>query len=182
MRLLEKVAKRKVKIVNYDPQWPVLYEKEKALIQKTIGHIIIGIEHIGSTAVPGLGSKPIIDILVAVNHLSGAEQCIEPLQSIGYEYVPEYEESVPERRYFHKGHPPKEQHYHLHMVELTSDFWKKHLLFRDHLRTHPKFAQKYYELKKRLALKYGSDREGYTEAKTSFIKSILAKATRKNEQ
>ncbi len=153
-----------------------------AVIQKAIGHIIVGIEHIGSTAVPSLGAKPIIDILVAVNHLSDAEQCIEPLQSIGYEYVPEYEESIPERRYFHKGGPPKEQHYHLHMVELTSDFWKKHLLFRDHLRTHPKIAQKYHELKKRLALKYGSDREGYTEAKTSFIKSTCAKATRKHEQ
>jgi len=182
MKLLEKVAKRKVEIVNYDPQWPMLYKKEKTLIQKAIGHTIVGIEHIGSTAVPGLGAKPIIDILMAVNHLSDAEQCIEPLQSIGYEYVPEYEASIPERRYFHKGHPPKEQHYHLHMVELTSDFWKKHLLFRDHLRTHPKIAQKYHELKKRLALKYGSDREGYTEAKTSFIKTIVTKATHEHKQ
>ena len=182
MKLLEKVAKRKVEIVNYDPQWPMLYKKEKTLIQKAIGHTIVGIEHIGSTAVPGLGAKPIIDILMAVNHLSDAEQCIEPLQSIGYEYVPEYEASIPERRYFHKGHPPKEQHYHLHMVELTSDFWKKHLLFRDHLRTHPKIAQKYHELKKRLALKYSSDREGYTEAKTSFIKSIVTKATYKHKK
>ena len=182
MRLLEKVAKRKVEIVNYDLQWPTLYEKEKALIQKAIGNITVRIEHIGSTAVPGLGSKPIIDIMAAVNTLSDAEQCIEPLQSIGYEYVPEYEASIPERRYFHKGHPPKEQHYHLHMVELTSDFWKKHLLFRDYLRTHPKIAQKYHQLKKRLALKYGSNREGYTEAKTSFIKSIVAKATHKTKQ
>ena len=182
MKLLEKVAKRKVEIVNYDPQWPMLYKKEKTLIQKAIGHTIVGIEHIGSTAVPGLGAKPIIDILMAVNHLSDAEQCIEPLQSIGYEYVPEYEASIPERRYFHKGHPPKEQHYHLHMVELTSDFWKKHLLFRDHLRTHPKIAQKYHELKKRLALKYGSNREGHTEAKTSFIKTIVAKAKHKHIQ
>lgn len=163
-------------------QWPVLYEKEKALIQKTIGHIIVGIEHIGSTAVPDLGSKPIIDILVAVNHLSDAEKCITPLEGIDYEYVPEYEESIPDRRYFHNGDPPKEQHYHLRMVELTSDFWKKHLLFRDHLRTHPKIAQKYHKLKKRLALKYGSDREGYTEAKTSFIKFILAKATHKHKK
>ena len=180
MKLLEKVAKRKVVIVYYDPQWPRLYEKERALIQKVIGHIIVVIEHIGSTAAPGLGAKPIIDIMVAVNHLKDAEKCIKPLESIGYEYVPEYEESIPERRYFHKGHPPKEQHYHLHMVELTSDFWKKHSLFRDYLRTHPKVAQEYYELKKRLAVKYGSDSEGYTEAKTSFIESIVAKAMGKH--
>jgi len=180
MKLLEKVAKRKVEIVDYDPQWPVLYKKEKALIQKVTGHIIVAIEHIGSTAVPGLGAKPIIDIMGALNHLNDAEKCIKPLESIGYEYVPEYEESIPERRYFHKGHPLKEQHYHLHMVELTSDFRKKHLLFRDYLRTRPKVAQKYYELKKRLAIKYGSDREGYTNAKTSFIESVIAKTSHKH--
>ena len=168
-----------VNIIDYDPQWPLLYEKEKRSILEAIGHIIVRIEHIGSTAVPSLGAEPIIDIIVAVNHLNDAEKCIEPLASIGYEYVPEYENSIPERRYFHRGKPPKEQHYHLHMVELTSDFWKKHLLFRDYLRTHPEEAREYYELKKRLATKFGSNREGYTTAKTSFIESVLPQAKKK---
>lgn len=118
--------------------------------------------------------------MVAVNHLNEVENCIEPLRRIDYEYQPKHEVSMPERRYFHKGRPPKEQHYHLHMVELTSDFWKRHLLFRDYLRTRPKVAQEYYELKKALADKYGSDRESYTEAKTSFIDSVLAKAKKKS--
>jgi GrpB-like predicted nucleotidyltransferase (UPF0157 family) len=166
---------KKVEIVDYDPQWPLIYEEEKRRILQVIEHIIVRIEHIGSTAVPNLGAKPIIDIMVAVNHLGDAEKCIEPLQRIGYEYQPEQEASRPERRFFRKGNPPKEQHYHLHMVELTSDFWKRHLLFRDYLRTHPKIAQKYYELKKRLAIEYSSDREGYTNAKTSFIESVVAK-------
>jgi len=160
-----------------------LFEKEKDLVLNAIGHIIARVEHIGSTAVSGLGAKPIIDIIVAVNHLSDAEKCIEPLQRIGYEYQPKHEASMPERRFFRKGDPPKEQHYHLHMVELTSGFWKRHLLFRDYLRNHQKVAKEYYELKKRLANKYGSDREGYTEEKTLFIESVVAKAkVEKNAQ
>jgi len=114
--------------------------------------------------------------MVAVNSLGDAAECIEPLQRIGYEYQPEHEKSWPERRFFRRGNPPKEQHYHLHMVERTSDFWKRHLLFRDYLRVHPKVAQDYYELKKRLAYKYSSDREGYTEAKTSFVESVIERA------
>jgi len=167
---------RLVRIFDYDRRWPRLYEEEKRLILGVIGHAVVGIEHIGSTAVQGLGAKPIIDIMIAVSHLRVAPKCVKPLESIGYEYVAEYEELMPERRYFHKGKPPKEQHYHLHMVELTSDFWKRHLLFRDYLRTHPEVAQEYFDLKRRLAAEYGSDREGYTDAKTGFIESVVSKA------
>lgn len=167
---------RPVRIVDYDPKWPILYEEERRRILKVVGDLIVRIEHIGSTAVPNLGAKRVIDIMVAVNSLSDAEKCIEPLQKIGYEYRPQGEAFFPERRFFRKGHPPKEQHYHLHMIELTSDFWKRHMLFRNYLRTHAKTAQEYFELKKRLASKYGSDSEGYTEAKTSFIEYIVAKA------
>jgi GrpB-like predicted nucleotidyltransferase (UPF0157 family) len=125
--------KSPVEIVDYSPEWPILFENEKRLILNAIGHLIVRIEHVGSTAVVGLGAKPIIDITVAIKNLKDANKCIGPLESIGYEYVPEYEESIPERRYFHKGKPTIEQHYHLHMVELQSDFWKRHLLFRDYL-------------------------------------------------
>jgi GrpB-like predicted nucleotidyltransferase (UPF0157 family) len=169
---------RPVQVVDYDLQWPLLYEQEKRRTLEVTGKTIAEIEHIGSTAVPSIGAKPIIDIMVAVNRLSDAEKCIEPLSSIGYEYQPAHEVECPERRFFRRGDPPKEQHYHLHLVELTSDFWERHLLFRDYLRTHPKEAQDYYELKQRLAREYGSNREGYTEAKTSFIESIVAKARR----
>ncbi len=159
-----------VVVVDYDPQWPIVYKKEKAEIVRAIGDEVIAIEHIGSTAVPGLGAKPIIDIMVAVRHLSDADQCIQSLQSIGYEYVPEHEVQIPERRYFRKAHR------HLHMVEPTSDFWRRHLFFRDHLRSHPKVAREYYELKKQLASECGLDRKAYTDAKTAFIQSIVARA------
>ena len=173
----ENRMKRSIAIADYDPKWPIMYEEEKAEILSVIGHKIVAIEHIGSTAVPNLGAKPIIDIMVAVRHLSDAEECIEPLKSIGYEYAPENEIAIPERRYFQKG--PSEvpnQHLHLHMVERTSDFWQRQLLFRDYLRTHPDVANKYYRLKKELAAKHGSNREAYTDAKTSFIESVVAQA------
>ena len=163
-----------VVIVDYDPQWPIRYQEEKDRIIEAVGHVIVAIEHIGSTSVPGLGAKPIIDIMVAVSHLADAEECIQPLKGIGYEYVPELEVSMPQRRYFDKG--SAEARIHLHMVELASEFWQRHLLFRDFLRDHPQVAQEYEQLKRELAAGYGSDRVGYTEAKTSFIRSVEARA------
>jgi GrpB-like predicted nucleotidyltransferase (UPF0157 family) len=165
-----------VEIVDYDPEWPVLFEKEKNRILSVIGKKVIAVEHVGSTSVPGLGAKPIVDIMVGIRRLSDAQDCIKPLESIGYEYVPEYEASIPERRYFHRGPHIPNKHYHLHMVEHNSDFWTRHLLFRDHLRTHACTASEYCELKKQLAAKHRSNREAYTEAKTSFIESALSKA------
>ena len=164
-----------VVLVDYDPRWPALYEEERDRILAVVGSLIIAIEHIGSTAVPGLGGKPIIDIMPAVRCLTDAEQCIESLEGIGYEYVPEYNELMPERRYFHRG-PPQARTFHLHMVEQTGEFWDRHLLFRDWLRTHPQDAQEYYRLKKELAARFGRDREGFTDAKTPFIESIVARA------
>jgi len=163
-----------VVVVDYDPQWSILYKKEKAEILRVIGDKVVAIEHIGSTAVPGLGAKPIIDIMTAVRHLSDADQCIQPLESIGYEYLPEPETQIPEWRYFRKG--PQKAHRHLHMVELTSDFWRRVLLFRDYLRSHPRVAREYYDLKKQLATERGLDRKDYTDAKTAFIRSIIARA------
>jgi GrpB-like predicted nucleotidyltransferase (UPF0157 family) len=167
-----------VKVVDYDSNWPLLFEREKAKILGAIAKNVVAIEHVGSTAVPGLGAKPIIDIMVGICHLSDAQDCTGPLETIGYEYVPEYENSIPERRYFRKG-PPNvpNKHYHLHMVEYGGDFWRRHLLFRDYLLVHPYAAEEYYRLKKELAAKYRFNREAYTEAKTLFIESIVAKAS-----
>jgi GrpB-like predicted nucleotidyltransferase (UPF0157 family) len=168
---------RPVEIFDYDRKWPSKFLEERTKIMGAIGDTVVEVEHVGSTAVPGLCAKPIIDIMVGIRKLIDADNCIEPLESIGYEYVPEYEASIPERRYFRKG--PSEmpnKHFHLHMVEHGSDFWKRHLLFRDYLRTNPDAALEYCELKKRLASKYRLNREAYTEAKTTFIESIVSKA------
>jgi GrpB-like predicted nucleotidyltransferase (UPF0157 family) len=166
-------------IADYDPHWPAVYEVEKELIVGVIGDKLVKVEHVGSTAVPDLGAKPIIDIMVGINRLSDAKECIEPLKGIGYEYDPRYEVELPERRYFQKGQ--SSNHYHLHMVEVTSDFWERHLLFRDFLRTHPETGLQYQKLKQELAARYRTERETYTESKTSFIESVVARARIENK-
>ena len=159
-------------IVDYDLRWPILYEEEKRRILEAIGHKVVAIEHIGSTAVSGLGGKPIIDIMAGVNQSTDADDCLKPLQKIGYQDVtPQPDNS---EWYYCCGKGPHSVGYHLHLVKFMSEHWKKHLFFRDFLRTHPDIAQQYYELKKNLAAKYGSNRIGYTDAKISFIESVFA--------
>lgn len=170
---------RPVRIVDYDPSWPILYEKEKKRILESVGNKLVGIEHIGSTAVLGLGSKPIIDMLAGNLGAPDAEECMLLLQDLGYtDVTPQPEE--PDWYYClsraYRGEFSSLLNYHLHLMRFMSDFWKRHLLFRNYLRTHPETAQQYYELKKKLAGEYGSNRRGYTTAKTSFIKSVIDQA------
>jgi GrpB-like predicted nucleotidyltransferase (UPF0157 family) len=162
-------------IVDYNPRWPIMYEEEKALILGAIGHIIADIEHIGSTSVPWLGAKPIIDIMIGLHRLDDAVECIPRLEGIGYTYVPEFEARVPERRFFRKG-PDAARSHHIHMVERASAFWADHILFRNYMRTHEEDAMLYLLLKKELAARFGSNRQGYNDAKASFVEAILSKA------
>ena len=162
-------------IADYNPEWPSMYEEEKALILKAIGHIIAGIEHIGSTAIPGLGAKPIIDIMIGLHRLDDAAECIPPLEALGHKYHPEFEDQVPERRFFRKG-PDEARTHHIHMVELASQFWNDRLLFREYMRTHEEDAMLYLLMKKELAVRFGSNRRGYSDAKASFVAAILSKA------
>jgi len=162
--------KSKISISEYNPNWPSLFEEEKKLILNAIRDKVVAIEHIGSTAVPGLGAKPIIDIMVAVHKLSDVDECITALATIGYK--PEKEISIQRRRFFNKG--TSDKHRHLHITEMNSEFWMRHINFRDYLRTHHETAKEYYELKKRLAVEF--DREAYTDAKTKFIEEVEKKA------
>lgn len=164
-----------IEVVPYNPQWQMLFELEKAAILSLIGMYVNRIEHVGSTAVPGLAAKPVIDILVGIQQLSDAPEFLPPLRSLGYEYIPEHEAEFPERRYLHRIEQGKHTH-HLHIVETESSFFKTQLLFRDYLRTHPDDAERYAALKYRLAAKFKHDREAYTNAKSGFISEILCKA------
>jgi len=133
----------------------------------------VAVEHVGSTAVPGLAAKPVIDIVVGVRRLKDAAACAAPLAAIGYECVPEYEAEIPDRRYFRKG-PFGGRTHHLHMVEFGGAFWRRHLAFRDWLRTHPEDAARYGALKRELAATHEADREAYTEAKNAFVREVEA--------
>jgi GrpB-like predicted nucleotidyltransferase (UPF0157 family) len=166
------MAIERVIIVPYDPVWPRQYEEERALLETIFAGSQITIEHVGSTAVPGLGGKPVIDIMVGLSKLADAECRIPELERAGYEYVQEYEVQLPERRYFRKPRTGARV-FHLHCVIKESDFWIRHLAFRDHLRAHPEFAAAYYELKRELAIRV--KKEEYTEAKSPFIEAALTR-------
>lgn len=162
-----------VEVVEYDPGWPGLYERERDLIADALGDLALAIEHVGSTAVPGLGAKPIIDIMVGVRRVADGERCVAPLRGLGY--LHKGLDDIPGHRYFRKPVNGRRTH-QIHMVEVGSEFWERHLLFRDYLREHPEEARDYYELKLRLAERFGTDRLGYNEAKTEFIRSAEGKA------
>lgn len=167
---------RPVIIVDYDPKWPDAFAAEKARIEAALAGQEALIEHVGSTAVPGLSAKPIIDILIGVPDLDVADRCVAPLVALGYEYFPEHEATMPERRYLDRIGEPLS--YHLHMVAAGGEFWQRHLAFRDYLRAHPEVADQYDRLKRDLAERYRDDREAYTNAKTDFIRSVEERARR----
>ncbi len=162
-------------VVDYDPQWPALFEEERGRIVAAIGPWLARLEHVGSTAVPGLAAKPILDILAGLRALADAVHCIPRLEAIGYEYVPEYERDMPTRRYFRRG-PVENRTHHLHMVEVGSEFWTNHLRFRNFLRDHPEDAWEYEALKRNLVARHGGDRDAYTGSKADYIRSVLARA------
>ena len=158
-----------------------MYEEEKSRILDAVGRKVVAIEHIGSTAVPSLGGKPIIDIMAGVLSSVDAEECVRLLEDLGYiDVTPQPDE--PDWHYclgkINKAEDAELKNYHLHLVTFASDHWEKHLLFRDFLRIRPEIARQYFALKKRLAEKYGADRVRYTDAKTFFIESIVAQARR----
>ena len=126
----------RVEVVDYDPRWPAMFEEERARILEAIGEWLIDVQHVGSTSVPGLAAKPVIDLMPELRDLADAEHCIAPMEALGYEYVPQYNALLPERRYFQKGTSFPRTH-HAHMVQRDTAFWRRHIEFRDYLRSHP---------------------------------------------
>lgn len=139
-----------------------------------IGPHVVALDHVGSTAVPGLAAKPIIDILIGLR-LADAVPCIALLEGLGYEYLPEREIDTPERRFLARPKTKPRTH-HIHIVEAGSDFWERHILFRDYLRTRGEAAKEYEALKRSLAAEFRQNREAYTEGKTEFIRRVEATA------
>ena len=157
---------------DYNKEWSKLFDKEAKLISSIISNYLVNIQHIGSTAIPGIVAKPIIDIAIGIDDLSNIKQIITLLEEGGYEY--RGEQGIPDRHLFVKGNEECRTH-HIHVMVNTSYEWKKHILFRDYLKSNPKVAKQYSELKKRLAAKFEFDREKYTNGKEEFILGILEK-------
>ncbi len=158
-----------VVIVEYDPRWPTGFQAARSAIMKAVGPLLLSIEHVGSTAVPGLAAKPIIDIMPGLRSFDDGHSCVELLEPIGYRY--KGDNGIPGRHYFDYSGVDGTQH--VHMVVIDSDFWTRQIRFRDYLRAHPDSAREYSTLKYSLAERFRNDRVAYTEAKTEFIEGVL---------
>ncbi len=165
-------AAERIRVVAYDPSWPERFEAERRLLADAVGPWVAGgLHHVGSTAVPGLAAKPVIDILVEVADLAASRACFDRLACLGYLYAPYRAE---EMHWFCKPDPGRRTH-HLHLVPVGSQRARAELAFRDLLRRDPATAGEYGALKRELAERLGDDREAYTEAKTEFIHAAIGR-------
>lgn len=168
-----------IELVPYDPAWPLLAAREIQKLREILPtRHVLDIQHVGSTAIPGLLAKPIIDIQIAVDSLSAIKpQAINQLKALGYAFWDENPDV--ERLFFVKGMPPygNKREAHIHIVEPASKHWQDKLQFRDYLLAHPNTAHDYAQLKQVLAEAYCYDREQYTQSKTSFIEAVLRHAS-----
>jgi GrpB-like predicted nucleotidyltransferase (UPF0157 family) len=166
----------RIRVLDYDPAWVVMFEQERRRVQDALGPIVVTVEHVGSTAVPGLAAKPIIDLLVGVRSLPEARtSCVQPLQALRYRYMAEYESWLPDEMLFRKGIPGPWTH-HAHLMEPTCPRWEEFTLLRDYLRRHEEVASAYADLKRALALVFEDDIAGYRNAKAPFIEAVMARA------
>jgi GrpB-like predicted nucleotidyltransferase (UPF0157 family) len=162
-----------VHLADYDPTWPQRFEIERQLLLAVLEPWLAGpIEHVGSTAIPGLRAKPIIDIMAAVRSLQDSRPAIDAVRALEYHYFPYRSDMM---HWFCKPSPSARTH-HLHLVPTGSQLWADRLSFRDYLRSHPQTAADYVALKDQLVEKHRLDREAYTEAKTPFVRDVLAMA------
>jgi GrpB-like predicted nucleotidyltransferase (UPF0157 family) len=164
------LARGIVRLEKHQTAWSTLFQQEEAALMGVLAGHEAELEHIGSTAIPALDAKPILDMLLGLLHLSD-EISIRPLlESLDYLY--RGEQGVPGRVLYVKGSETNRTH-HLHITQLNSPFWHEHIYFRDALNAHPEIAQAYNTLKHELALQYADDRVAYTAGKNAFIQTIL---------
>jgi GrpB-like predicted nucleotidyltransferase (UPF0157 family)/ubiquinone/menaquinone biosynthesis C-methylase UbiE len=162
-----------VVLVPYDDAWPAKFEAERDLLEAALeGWIYGGIEHVGSTSVPGLAAKPIIDIMVGVRDLEEGRGAFPALAELGYLYAPYKSQFM---HWFCKPSVAVRTH-HLYLMEKDHPEWRAHIAFRDHLRAHPETAEAYEQLKRELVQRFRNDREAYTRAKGEFVAQVVAAA------
>jgi GrpB-like predicted nucleotidyltransferase (UPF0157 family) len=165
------VFPERVVIVEYDSAWPGRFEAERVLLERVLAPWLEGgIHHVGSTAIPGIAAKPIIDIVAGVRSLDGARLAFEPLAEASYTYSPHRPGIA---HHFAKPSPDAPE-YGLHLTQPGSDLWRERLSFRDVLRSDPQLAAEYETLKRRLAHEHPEDIEAYTTAKRVFVARVLA--------
>lgn len=161
------LPQHKVLVVPYDSEWPHLFQVEAERLQNALGDLVVDIQHIGSTSVPGLSAKPILDIAIAINDFEQGFDLVPAMNELGYIFRGEV--GVPGRHFFTLGRP---RTHHLHMYEAGSSNWKDRIAFRDRVRSNPAKAQEYAELKARLAVEFPNDISAYSAGKQEFIERL----------
>jgi GrpB-like predicted nucleotidyltransferase (UPF0157 family) len=161
-----------VVVAPYDPRWPILFEEASAQLKTALGRAILDVHHVGSTAVPGLCAKPILDVLVSVPDFDDAKRLVPQLSELGYEFRPD--EEIPDRHYFRRPPGGELRTHHLSLAEPGSRYHRVTLGFRDGLRRHPDLATAYARLKLDLAQRFPRDRPAYIEGKTQFVMEVLS--------
>ena len=169
------LPRKTVRVVAYDSTWPTHYESEALLIRIALGVATFDLAQIGSTAVPGLEAKPIIDIMLAITSLRAPETIFTILARLGYEHRP-YDD-LSDRLFFAKTVDTLRTH-NLSVCEMNSDFWHRRIRFRDCLRPNDELARLYGQLKRELAATHPSDRVAYTNGKKEFIANALESSRR----
>jgi GrpB-like predicted nucleotidyltransferase (UPF0157 family) len=165
---------RKIEVVLHNPQWRDAFEAEATHVARTLGENVVAIHHIGSTAIPNIYAKPVIDLLVEVRDITEVDGQSSAMKSLGYEVMGEY--GIPGRRYFRKDNEEGIRTHQIHAFERGSAEVERHLAFRDYLIAHPEDAQRYSELKRKLADEHAQSMDGYIDGKDSFIKEIDRRA------
>ena len=162
-----------VRLVEYDPRWPALFTAEQQRIRDQCGRLRLRLEHIGGTSIPGMCSKPVLDILAGRPRDTSDWDYVAALEQAGYEH--RGERGVPGRHYFRRGQP---RAYHVHLVEEGDRLWRDYLVFRDYLRAHAEAARRFAGVKRELSVRFAHDREAYMNAKSQYVQEILRLASR----
>lgn len=160
-----------VELYPYDPQWALLFDEAKLPLSVALGEHAKDIQHVGSTSIPGLAAKPVIDIAVSLDRYPLPDDVIAAVEALGYEHMGEY--GIKGRHCFRRPAPPIK--YHLHMYALDNGAYQDHVLFRDYLRAHPEAMREYEALKRQLAEQY-EDVNDYADNKRDFVRATLEKA------
>jgi GrpB-like predicted nucleotidyltransferase (UPF0157 family) len=160
-----------IDVVDYDPAWPALFEEMRVRLAAALGPLAKRIDHVGSTAVPGLAAKPIVDIQVSVPDIDDEDAYRGPIESCGFAL--RYRE--PGHRYF-RPPPGLPRSWQVHVCTVGSEWERNHLLFRDYLRAHPAAASRYAAVKREVAAQHRADRIAYTDAKGPLINEMLERA------
>lgn len=172
---LERAIHEDVALCPYDPAWPSLFLVERERLISLYPSLLLDVQHFGSTAIPGMPAKPIIDLLAGVESMAVAESLVEPLLSSSYTTSAEFNATLTGRRWFMRWTNGRRTH-HLHVVVLGGTEWRRRLRFRDVLRSNSELANRYSRLKTELAVQHSADREAYTHAKTEFVLSVARDA------